>query len=359
MGNLLTPRALAMIAVIVGAIALNIKFVPHHENPDVFQQLFAHVLPEQLMSGGDHSHGDDGHGADDHGADDHAHDDHAEDDHADGDHAAAAHADEHGDEHGGHAGERLLVMPLPGFLAGFDMTGEDEPALVLTNLQIFQIASVLLILIGFSGVPAYLRTGQGDIVSRLFAGFATWLRDDVVNPSMGRELGGKFLPYFLAVFFFILFMNLMGLLPWSATPTASVFVTGALAGMTLGIMVIGGMIAQGPLSFWKNLIPHVPGFLWPLMFLIEITGLIIKPVALMIRLFATMMGGHLVVLSFLGLIFYMAQSMGVGVGVATAPLWVGFAVFIMIIEAFVAMLQAYIFTQLSVIFINGALHPEH
>ena len=72
-----------------------------------------------------------------------------------------------------------------------------------------------------------------------------------------------------------------------------------------------------------------------------------------------MMGGHLVVLSFMGLIFYMAQSMGMGVGVATAPMWVGFAIFIMIIEAFVAMIQAYIFTLLSSLFISASVHPEH
>jgi F-type H+-transporting ATPase subunit a len=339
---------LAMLAVIVGAIYANIAFVPHHESDDVFQQLFAHVLPEQLVA--DAGHGHDAHGADAHGADEHGADEHGADEHG---------ADAHGaDEHG--AGNLLFTLPLPGFLGAFDMAGDPHhPTLVMTNLQLFQLASVVLILIAFSGVPNYLRTGQGDLATRLFAGFATWLRDDVVAPVMGKEGGTKFLPYFLAVFFFILFMNLMGLLPWSATPTASVFVTGALAAMTLAIMVVGGMIAQGPLAFWKNLIPHVPAPLLVIMIPVELMGLVVKPVALMIRLFATMMGGHLVVLSFMGLIFYMAQAMGVGVGIATAPMWVGFAVFIMIIEAFVAMLQAYIFTQLSVIFVQGALHPEH
>jgi F-type H+-transporting ATPase subunit a len=176
---------------------------------------------------------------------------------------------------------------------------------------------------------------------------------------MGRNTGNKYLPYFLAIFFFILFMNLMGLVPGSATATASVFVTGALAGITLVSMVVFGMVVQGPLAFWKNLVPHVPPLLWPLMFVVELLGLFVKPFALMVRLFANMTGGHMVVLSFMGLIFFFGQEMGSAVGYASSPVAVGFAVFIMIIESFVALLQAYIFTQLSIIFVNGSIHPEH
>ena len=92
---------------------------------------------------------------------------------------------------------------------------------------------------------------------------------------------------------------------------------------------------------------------------IELLGLLIKPVALMIRLFATMTGGHLVVLSFLGLIFFFGYAFSPALGKTLSPLWVGFAVFIMIIEAFVALLQAYIFTQLSILFVGASVHPDH
>ena len=92
---------------------------------------------------------------------------------------------------------------------------------------------------------------------------------------------------------------------------------------------------------------------------VELVGLLVKPFALMIRLFANMSGGHMVVLSFMGLIFFFADSMGSGVGWGVTPIAVGFAVFIMIIESFVALLQAYIFTQLSILFIGGSIHPEH
>merc|ERR1739841_41864 len=165
-----------------------------------------------------------------------------------------------------------------------------------------------MILVAMSGVPSYLRTGKGDVVTRLMGGFCQWVRDDLVEPAMGKELSAKLLPLMMYVFFFILFMNVMGLTPMSVTPTTCIFVTGALALITFVLMIAGGMIAQGPVNFLKHLVPDVPLFLWPMLFVIELLGLLIKPVALMIRLFATMTGGHLVVLSFLGLIFFFGYA---------------------------------------------------
>jgi F-type H+-transporting ATPase subunit a len=118
------------------------------------------------------------------------------------------------------------------------------------------------------------------------------------------------------------------------------------------------MVVQGPIAFWKHLVPHVPLALWPLMFAVELVGLIVKPIALMIRLFANMTGGHLAVLSLMGLVFFFG-GMSPTVGWASSPVAVGLAVFIMIIESFVALLQAYIFTTLSIIFVQASLHPEH
>jgi len=338
--NLLHVRFLVVLGIIVGACTLNTALVPHHHADSPFTQLFMHLQPEKLVAGGgDHGHEQDG-------------EEHAAGEHAAGEHAAGDHA---------HETEYVASFDFPLLPAAMDMdAGRDGSQLVLTNLQIFQIASILLIFVCFSGVPTYLRTGNGDATTRLFAGFALWVRDEVVQPIMGKEMGAKWTPYFLAVFFFIAFMNLGGLIPHSATPTASIFVTMAMATLTLVLMLAGGMIAQGPLAFWKNLVPHVPLFIWPLMFVVEVIGLVIKPVALMLRLFATMTGGHLVVLSFMGMLFFFAAQFGNAAGYGVGFfLSVPFGVFIMIIEAFVALLQAYIFTQLSVIFINMALHPEH
>lgn len=344
-------RVLCILALIGGVLFANTRLIAHHEEQNPFILLFAHLMPEPLLvPGSAHGHGSAHGGEADHGA-------------------AAGHAEEHGasgahgdaGEHHDHgAGRHLLELPLPSFLGFFDMTGDGQhPRLILTNLQLFQVSAIVLIFLCFSGVPAYLRSGRGDLVSRFFAGWAHWLRDEVVYPVMGAELGSKWLPFFLTIFFFVLFMNVQGLLPHGGTATASIFVTGGLAAITFTCMLFFGMKEQGVIGYWKNLVPHVPGWMWPLMFVVELMGVIVKPVALTLRLFATMMGGHMVVLTFMALLFFLAQKMGATAAYAVSPASVGFAVFITIIESFVVLLQAFIFTQLSVIFINAAVHPEH
>jgi F-type H+-transporting ATPase subunit a len=327
-------RAFLMLATLVAACFASYTYSPHHTStPDtLFTTLYMHVVPAALV---DPSHG------------------HSEELHpSEGDAPATAHAE-------AHAHTPLFSLPLPGFLAAFDGDPTHEGAqLVVYNLQIFQLAALVILVLAFSGVPGYLRTGRGDRVTALTAGFCLWVRDDLVEPAMGKALGRKFLPLLMFVFFFIAAQNLMGLAPMSATPTASIFVTAALALITFAIMIVGGVVAQGPVAFFKHLVPDVPLLLWPLLFVIELAGLIIKPVALMIRLFANMTGGHLVVLSFTALVFLFAGTFGM-VGIALSPVWVGFAVFIMIIEAFVALVQAYIFTMLSALFIGASIHPEH
>lgn len=357
-----SPRALVALAVVLLTCYVSMTWSVHHHGETAFETLYYHVVPAPLVHDPAHTPTD----RDDylftipapgplailatnqggsHGSTEPVHEGYAGgDEHAAGEHGAAStgHAD------AGHTGG-----------------GHDEPFIALFNLQLFQITAVLLVLILFSGVPSYLRTGKGDAVSRMLSGFVLWVRDEMVFPVMGRELGTKFLPYFLSIFFFILFMNLMGLFPGSATATASIFVTAGLALTTFVAMIACGIAAQGPVAFFKNLVPHVPLALWPLMFVVEIIGLLVKPFALMIRLFANMTGGHMVVLSFMGLIFFFGQNTEMfgenptKFGFLVAPVAVGFGVFIMIIEAFVAMLQAYVFTQLSIIFVGASVHPEH
>ena len=315
----LSLRGIAVATIVVAACVAVDRFSAHHTGEGVFQTLYMHLIPAPLVV-----------------------DNHAPPEEL----------------------EPLVEIPLPAALAAFDWRGDSEslsPKITLNNIQIFQVAAVLLVFVCFLGVPHYVRTGKGDPLTRMFTGFAMWIRDEMVYPEMGKEMGRKFLPYFLTVFFFILFMNLLGLAPHAVTATACIFVTGALAITTFVAMLVCGMVAQGPIAFWKNLVPPVPLVLWPLMFAVELIGLLVKPFALMIRLFANMTGGHMVVLSFIGLIFFLGReemwgSMG---GWATAPVAVGFAVFIMIIEAFVAMLQAFIFTQLSIMFISASVHPAH
>jgi len=327
-------RPLLLVAVVAAAVFVSIHFTEEHEGK-IFTTLYMHLMPAPLVEPS-------------------APAEHQPEQLHDG-----GEANEHAAGHG-HSAKALLRIPLPAALGAFNMDrgSHDGPHLVFTNLQVFQIAAVLLIFVCCLGVPRYFRTGKGDALTRLFGGTAQWIRDEMVFPVMGKESGQKLLPMFLAIFFFILFMNVLGLVPGGATATANVFVTGGLAAITFATMVIGGMVVQGPIAFWKHLVPHVPLALWPLMFAVELVGLIVKPIALMIRLFANMTGGHLAVLSLMGLVFFFG-GMSPTVGWASSPVAVGLAVFIMIIESFVALLQAYIFTTLSIIFVQASLHPEH
>jgi F-type H+-transporting ATPase subunit a len=229
------------------------------------------------------------------------------------------------------------------------------------NVNLFQLIALGLIVVLFVPVLWSFQSQRSNVVVRVFRGWVHWLRDEVVYSLMGKEDGEKFAPYFVFLFFFIAFMNLLGLIPGSATATATVFVTGALAALTFVMMIVGGMLKQGPIDYVKHLLPSgLPMWLVPLMAVVELVGLFVKPFALMIRLFANMLAGHLLIYSFIGMIFVFAKMMDLGVFSWAAALpTVGMAVFINIIEAFVVLLQAYIFLYLSVLFVQESLHPAH
>ena len=183
--------------------------------------------------------------------------------------------------------------------------------------------------------------------------FVIYVRDQMVYPIMGDTLGRKYLPLFLTQFFFILFCNLLGLIPGMSTATSNLAVCGTLAFTTLFTIIGMGMVEQGPLLFWKNLVPSgMPWPIIPILFPLEVIGIVIKCFALTIRLFANMVAGHIVILSFLGLIFIFHTYF-------VALPAVAFSLFLYVLELFVAFLQAFIFTLLSIIFINMAVHPEH
>lgn len=187
-----------------------------------------------------------------------------------------------------------------------------------------------------------------------FESIVVFLRDEVVYNIMGDKVGRRFLPYLLTVFFFILFTNLLGLIPSMATATGNINVTATLAIFTFLMTQLSGMRENGFLGHWKGLVPPgVPFFLIPIMIPIEIMGMFTKPFALTVRLFANMIAGHIIILSFFNLIF----AMGKMPYLAVLP-FAG-AVAISAFEIFVAFLQAFIFTFLSTIFIYQAVHPDH
>ena len=183
-----------------------------------------------------------------------------------------------------------------------------------------------------------------------------FVRNEIAIPNIGKEEGPHYTPYLLSVFFFILTMNLLGLLPWASTATGNLAVTATLAACTFVLTQVASVRAAGVGGYLKHLTGGAPWWIWPIMVPVEVLGLFTKPFALMLRLFANMLAGHIVLFSLLGLIFIIGH-------VAVAVVAVPFAIFIYLLELFVAFLQAYIFVMLSALFIGMGVamghHDEH
>ena len=218
------------------------------------------------------------------------------------------------------------------------------------HLLMMWASAGLAILVLVSAAQMAKRGRRNRFVS-FVESLTVFVRDEIVIPNIGEE-GRPFLPYFLSVFFFVLFMNLLGMIPGSATATGNISVTASLALCTLFMINAAGVRAHGVGGYVKSLVPHgMPVWLLPLMYPIELLGLLTKSFALSIRLFANMIAGHIVILAFLELIFLFGKLW-------VAPLSVAAALGINLLELFVAFLQAYIFTLLSAIFVGSAIHSH-
>lgn len=196
------------------------------------------------------------------------------------------------------------------------------------------------------------RMGSDSRWVNMWEALIGFVHDEVVEPNFEGKYANKFMPYFATLFFFILFCNLLGLFPGSATATGNLAVTGGLAVFTLLGMFVVGIVKQGPLWIVTGIVPHgIPIFLFPLLWVIELMGLLIKPFALTVRLFANMTAGHVVIIIFIYLIM-MFQNLWVGIGSVTLSLM------IFLLELLVAFIQAYIFASLSAMFIGSSMHAH-
>jgi F-type H+-transporting ATPase subunit a len=189
-------------------------------------------------------------------------------------------------------------------------------------------------------------------IFNLFEALFVYVRDEIVYETLGPREGRPYVPFVATLFFFILFMNLLGLVPYGATATGNLAVTGVLAMFSMIAIEVSGVVANGPVKYARSLVPQgVPRVLAPVMIPIEIIGHLAKPFALTVRLFANMTAGHVVILSLLGLIFVLHSYL-------VAPVSVGFAVFIYVLEILIAFIQAYIFAMLTTVFIQLTRHPH-
>ena len=313
--------------------------------------------------------------------------------------AAAQHAAEAG-RHGAEAASQ-------GFNAGeviighVSNSGLDHPLIHLPKVfgidmsvtkhvfMLWLVAALVFVVVTFT-IRRYLRQDR-----RVASGFMNaleavveFVRDTIVAPNVGRKWVNTWAPLVLTFFVFILTANAIGLIPifeilglldhlvlhtapdsflkqllhGGTTATANFNVTAALATITFFAIIIAGSKAHGFIQHWKNLVPH--GLAWPIYILlipIEVMGMFVRPFALTMRLAANMTGGHIAILAILSFVFLFAEMFktaiaGIGVGLAVSiPLATG----IMALEIIVVLVQAYVFTLLTAVFVGMAIHAHH
>jgi F-type H+-transporting ATPase subunit a len=289
-----------------------------------------------------------------------------------------------------------IVIPQPfGKLKGFYAA---ESGFCISKFMVLQVLIGALLVLIFTRLAPKIASGKPPkgYFWNIFEAMLLFVRDGIARPAIDshddhdhshhsphdqeqedygvghihgavhQHDGDKFLPVLWTMFFFILFCNLFGLLPWLGAPTGAFSVTLALAGATFLTTLIGGSLKFGVVGFWFNQVPTMDLplplaiVLKPMIFLIEVVGLLIKHGILAVRLLANMVAGHLVVLAVLGLIVASAEAgekLFGTYGIVTLISVVGTTAFYCL-ELFVAFLQAYVFTFLSALFIGAATHKH-
>jgi F-type H+-transporting ATPase subunit a len=293
-----------------------------------------------------------------------------------------------------------ILIPQP--FATLDSLYAVKSGFGISKYMILELVLAGILILLFTRLAAALRTGAAPKgrFANLFEAMILFVRDQIARPAIdshdhhddhGHDLhthddhadagnahaaskaavhavreqhdGDRFVPLLLTLFFFVLGCNLLGMVPWAGSPTASFSVTLALAGVTMLTVIVAGMLKFGFLGFFANQVPTMDLplplaiLLKPMIFAIEILGLCIKHLILAVRLLANMVAGHLVLLGIMGLISAAATySMGLwatvtGISVVSCTLF-------SLLELFVAFLQAYIFTFLSALFIGASVHQH-
>ncbi len=258
----------------------------------------------------------------------------------------------HGEaDYKGYKLEHEKVVPLEPGVKVYDFS-------ITKNVAQMMLASLVLIWLLTSMVRSY-KKGQGVTSApkgwqNALEPVITFIRDDIAKPSLGPKYQ-RYFPYLLTLFFFILINNLFGLLPGAANVSGNIAFTAML-----GIVSFFVILFSTNKHYWQHIFwfPGVPLPVKLIMLPVELLGVFTKPFALIVRLFANMTAGHIIILSFISLIFIFGE-MNTGAGWAFSPISIAFSVFIYLIEILVAFIQAYIFTALTAVFISGAIGDHH
>jgi F-type H+-transporting ATPase subunit a len=261
---------------------------------------------------------------------------------------------------------RDVVIPLPHILVPLKGEGSCAPHdghapglpacldLSITKQTVMMWIAALLVIVL---VLAFSHRSREQLVPRgkaanIIEALVLFVRDELAVKNIGKEEAGRYTPFLLTIFFFILGMNLLGLLPWMATATGNLAVTCGLALCTFFLTQVASIRSAGLGGYLAHLTGGVHWALWPIMIPVEVLGLFTKPFALTVRLFANMLAGHVVLFFLMSLVFLLKA-------VALAPVGVAFAFAIYLLELFVAFLQAYVFTMLSALFIGMGVAMGH
>ncbi|MBX9784066.1 MAG: F0F1 ATP synthase subunit A [Chitinophagaceae bacterium] len=263
---------------------------------------------------------------------------------------------EHG--HTEYNGYKLVKEEIGEKIAAVDPAEKVYDFSLTRNVVQMLLALIVLVWILISIAKAYGKglgvTSAPKGKQNFFEPIITFVRDEVAKPNLGHK-ANKYLPYLLTVFFFILINNIVGLIPGTANVTGNIAFTAVL-----GLISFFVIIFSSNSHFWGHIFnpPGVPGFVKPILILVEFLSVFIKPFALIIRLFANMVAGHIIIICLISLIFIFAQLNPIA-GWAASPVSIAFTIFIYFIEVLVAFLQAFIFTMLTAVFIGQAFEGEH
>jgi len=244
----------------------------------------------------------------------------------------------------------------------FSVGGWQIP--VSNHMFMVTVAAVLLLII----IPLTGKSKKmvaAGYLANLIESICVYLREEVAKPVMGRH-SDRYIGFVWTVFFFVLTLNLLGMVPtekiimlltgrenhFGGPATANIWITGAMAAVTFFMMHITGIKEQGLWHYIVNFAPPVPWWMIPLIYFLEIIGSLVKPFVLAIRLFANIIAGHMILATFIGLIFILKNYGAVALSMT-------FAVGQSFLELFVAFLQAFIFTFLSALYIGSSIQPEH
>jgi F-type H+-transporting ATPase subunit a len=262
-----------------------------------------------------------------------------------------------GEEGGGHGGPAEILMHHVVDVRYGDLYFFGLNLGPTKHLAFFVGAALIVLVLVRLAMRSYRERvphGLGAAVEAL----VVFVRDEIAEKNIGHD-GRKFAPLLLSFFFFILVAALLGLMPFSATSTGNISVTMGLAVVAFFAMQWAGISKYGVVHHFAAMVPPgLPKWLLPIMIPVELLGMFSRPFALMVRLFANMLAGHMVIATLLLLIPLMA-AVSTYFGILMIPISLLLALFIMFLEILVAFIQAYIFTLLTSIFIGMSAHPSH